>query len=274
MPMNTKKYIFNLDYGNRTEEREFIKDILNNFDNDSLVGCGLFVNNNPYSFECLLYLSFEKDSDRFDEFIKNKYDKKIRIFNYFIDDAFAAFSSRGYNVVSFMDAESVDMVLSGGANGIFGFPCKAVFDSMWRSNLKNYKMKKVFLSHSSKDKFIVDEIFNELQAQEVCVWYDKYEIEPGDSITDKINKGLDESDIGVICISKNFLDTDSGWTKSELNFFVQRRMKKPNKIFIIVNFDVPHDELPPLVQDYRYVDYREKGAIDILVNTIKKRLEC
>lgn len=136
-----------------------------------------------------------------------------------------------------------------------------------------YKNKRGFLSHSSKDKYMVDDIFNELQRCEVCAWYDKYEIEPGDSITDKINEGLDESDIGIICISKNFLDSPTGWTKGELNFFVQRRMKQPYKTFIIVNFDVPHDELPPLVQDYRYIDYRDRGAMDILVDTIKKKLK-
>jgi len=272
--MNTKKYIFSLDYGNRLVEREFIKDILKNFDNESLVGCVLLVNNNPYSFECLLYLSFAKDTDRFDEFIKNNYNKKTRVFNYFIDDMISSFVSRGYNAISFIDADSVDMAITDGTNGLFEFPSKTIFDSVWKSNFQEYKMKRVFLSHSSKDKFIVDEIFNELQLHEICVWYDKYEIEPGDSITDKINKGLDESDIGIICISENFLNSDSGWTKSELNFFVQRRMRNSDKIFIIINFDVPHEELPPLVQDYRYVDYKEKGAIDFLVNTIKKRLKC
>lgn len=271
--MKLKKYIFSLDYGNRMQEKEFIKDILNNFDKESLVGCGIFVNNNPYSFEFLLFLSFEKGADRFDDFIKSKYNNKKRLFNYFIGDIFSSFLTRGYNVTTFVDAESVDMAITDGVNGIFEFPSKAVFDSVWKSNIKDYKIKRVFLSHSSRDKYIVDDIFNELQRCEVCAWYDKYEIEPGDSITDKINEGLDESDIGIICISKNFLDSASGWTKSELNFFVQRRMKNPNKTFIIVNFDVPHDELPPLVQDYRYIDYREEGAINILVNALKKRLK-
>ena len=44
-------------------------------------------------------------------------------------------------------------------------------------------------------------IFNEFQKSQISAWYDKYEIEPGDSITEKINQGLDESDIGIICIS-------------------------------------------------------------------------
>ena len=50
-------------------------------------------------------------------------------------------------------------------------------------------------------------------------------------------------------------------------------MYNPNKYFVIVNFDVPHDELPPLVQDYKYIDFGEVDAIEILVNTLKKRLK-
>lgn len=73
-------------------------------------------------------------------------------------------------------------------------------------------------------------------------------------------------------LSSNFLNAPSGWTKSELNFFIQRRMRNQDKTFIIVNFDVPHDELPPLVQDYRYIDFKEKDAIDVLINTLQKKL--
>ena len=135
------------------------------------------------------------------------------------------------------------------------------------------KVLRVFLSNSSKDKKNVDEIFNSFQINEISAWYDKYQIEPGDSITEKINQGLDECDIGIICISNNFLNSPSGWTKSELNYFIQRRMRNPDKLFIIVNFDVPHDELPPLVQDYRYIDFSEKDAMEILVNVVKKQLD-
>ena len=49
--MDTKIYIFSLDYGKRSEEKMFIKDILRNFDEDTVVGCGIFVNNNPYALE-------------------------------------------------------------------------------------------------------------------------------------------------------------------------------------------------------------------------------
>lgn len=270
--METKIYIFSLDYGNRMEEKEFIKAVLREFDSNTLVGGGIFVNNNPYCLELLFFASLEKDTDRFEDFMKKHFNDKQRVFNYFLDDIIESFYKRGYNVKTFIEADEVDFIITDEPNGLFLFPSKEIVNKTWGSNREIKRTPKVFLSHSSKDKEIVDVIFNEFQKSQISAWYDKYEIEPGDSITEKINQGLDESDIGIICISSNFLNAPSGWTKSELNFFIQRRMRNQDKTFIIVNFDVPHDELPPLVQDYRYIDFKEKDAIDVLINTLQKKL--
>jgi hypothetical protein len=270
--MNTKVYIFSLEYGDRLNEKNFIKEILRNFDPDTLVGCGIFVNNNPYNLELLFFASLAKDIDRFEDFLKNRYANKRRVFNYFLDDIVASFSSRGYNINTFIDDFCVDLAITEDANEISLFPCKEKLNSIFGSNLNVKREPRVFLSHSSKDKEMIDIIFNEFQKSEISVWYDKYQIEPGDSITDKINEGLDNSDIGIICISNNFLNSSSGWTKNELHYFVQRRMHDSKKVFIILNFDVPHDALPPLVQDYKYIDFKENDAINTLVDILKKRL--
>ena len=270
--MNTKIYIFSLDYGNRSDEKEFVKEILRSFDKDTVVGCGIFVNNNPYSLELLLYVCIEKEIERFEEFLKQRFQNKKRVFNYFMDDILFLFAQRGYNSVTLGDENMVDLIMTEDSNDIFLFSSRQVLQKKW-GGVAIKRVPKVFLSHSSGDKKIVDEIFNKFQINEISAWYDKYQIEPGDSITEKINQGLDESDIGIICISNNFLNSSSGWTKSELNYFVQRRMHNPEKFFIIVNFDVSHNELPPLVQDYKYIDFSEDGAMEILINTIKKRLE-
>jgi len=269
--MSERSYMFSLNYGDRMNERKFIKDILNRFDNEELVGAGIYVNNNPYNFEMLLYLNFEKSANQFEEWLSENYRNKKRIYNYFLGDIFSSISTRGYNIATFADESTVDLIITSEPNGIFLFPDQSGMKSVWKSGITEGSSM-IFLSHSSKDKKIVDKIFNEVQKSDIRAWYDKYEIQPGDSITDKINDGLDCSQIGVICISKNFLNSSSGWTKSELNYFIQRRMRSGKKDFICLNFDVPHDELPPLVQDYRYIDMKEEEAIDILINTLKKNI--
>lgn len=271
--MGIKTYIFRLDYGKRMEERTFIKDVLSTFDKNTAVGCGMFVNNNIYSLEFLFFVSLEKDFERFDKFIKDKYIAKKRALNFFMNDIIDSFADRGYNVATFVDCEQVDLFITDQPNELFLWPSEAALDEIWKSKNGTKRLHKVFLSHSSKDEKVVDMLFDEFQKSAISAWYDKYQIEPGDSITDKINEGLKESELGIICISNSFLDSSTGWTKSELNYFVQRRMNNPEKMFIIVNIDVPHSELPPLVQDYKYIDLKRDDAVEVLIETIKKRLE-
>ena len=55
----------------------------------------------------------------------------------------------------------------------------------------------VFLSHSSKDKGLVREVAERLRKDGVKVWFDAWEIKPGDSIPAKIEEGLEHS--GGVC---------------------------------------------------------------------------
>lgn len=265
-----KSYLFLLDYGNRIKEKHFIKEILNRYDNNKLVGVGLYVNNNPYNLKFFLHLNFNGETEDFENWLNTNFSSKKRVFNYFHNDMFLSMSTRGYNVATLLDVHSVDVAITAEPNAIFLFPDKSTMDNLWNTNILDENLS-VFLSHSSGDKKIVDKIFNELQLNEIKAWYDKYEIRPGDSITDKINDGLDKSDIGIICVSKNFFNSSTGWTKSELNYFIQRRMRSNKADFICVNFDLHHSELPPLLQDYRYIDFNEPDAIEVLISTLKEK---
>ena len=51
----------------------------------------------------------------------------------------------------------------------------------------------VFLSHSSKDEEIVRAIAERLRADGLRVWFDAWELGPGDSIPAKIEEGLELS---------------------------------------------------------------------------------
>lgn len=83
------------------------------------------------------------------------------------------------------------------------------------SDNKGSGLKDVFVSHSSNDKeTIVKPIVQSLQRQNITVWYDSFELLPGDSLVTKINEGLKKSKIVLFCISEDFLK--GGWTEKEL----------------------------------------------------------
>lgn len=269
--MNHKMYLFSLDYGNRAEEKVFVKEILDRFDSQTLVGCGTLINNNPYNLELFLFLNFEKDDCNFDHWLSVHYPNKSRTFNVLMDELTeAAFSRRGYSITTFCDSEEVDLIFSSEANGLFLFPDRGLMYEVWGAPIM--QKQKIFLSHSSRDKHVVDDYFSELQKSQIKAWYDKEEIIPGDSITSRINEGLNECDLGVLFMSNNFLSKHSGWTEAESNFFISNRMKK-NKSLIVVNLGVEHEDIPPLLQDYLYIDGRKDTAVDELIFAAKKQLE-
>jgi len=75
----------------------------------------------------------------------------------------------------------------------------------------------VFLSHSSKDKAVVRALAERLRGDGVKVWFDEWEIRPGDSIFSKVEEGLEQSRILVLCMSANAFGSD--WAVLESQTF-------------------------------------------------------
>ena len=79
----------------------------------------------------------------------------------------------------------------------------------------------VFISHASEDKeTIVRSLATELARHEVKVWYDEFTLRIGDSLRQKIDKGLARSRVGLVVLSPSFIS--KGWTNYELDGIVTR----------------------------------------------------
>jgi hypothetical protein len=59
----------------------------------------------------------------------------------------------------------------------------------------------VFLSHSSKNKPAVRDLAERLKRDGLRVWFDEWEIHPGDLISIKIERGLEQSRTLILCMS-------------------------------------------------------------------------
>lgn len=79
----------------------------------------------------------------------------------------------------------------------------------------------VFISHASEDKDdIVRPLANALIAQGLKVWYDEFTLRIGDSLRQKIDRGLATSKVGLVVLSPSFIS--KGWTNYELDGIVTR----------------------------------------------------
>jgi hypothetical protein len=79
----------------------------------------------------------------------------------------------------------------------------------------------VFISHASDDKDeVVRPLAEALKAGGLDVWYDEFELKIGDSLRQKIDRGLAKSRFGVVVLSGAFFR--KGWTNYELDGLVTR----------------------------------------------------
>ena len=93
----------------------------------------------------------------------------------------------------------------------------------------------VFLSHSTKDKPVVRAIAKRLRADGLRVWLDDWEIRPGDSITAKIEEGLEHSRVLVLCMSAKAFGSD--WAQLESGTFRFRDPLNKERRFIPLRLD-------------------------------------
>lgn len=79
----------------------------------------------------------------------------------------------------------------------------------------------VFISHASEDKEgFVRPLANALISEGLDVWFDEMTLRIGDSLRQKIDKGLANSRVGLVVLSPSFID--KGWPNYELDGIVTR----------------------------------------------------
>ncbi|MEJ2898641.1 DUF1883 domain-containing protein [Acinetobacter sp. NS-4] len=81
----------------------------------------------------------------------------------------------------------------------------------------------VFISHASEDKDdFVREFATSLTNKGLKVWYDEFALKIGDSLRQKIDRGLAKSRVGLVVLSPSFIA--KGWTNYELDGIVTRNV--------------------------------------------------
>jgi len=113
----------------------------------------------------------------------------------------------------------------------------------------------VFLSHNSNDKPQVRRLAERLKAAGLRVWFDGWTIAPGDIIALKVDEGLEQSRVLLLCISPNALA--SGWVALERSTAIHRDPSNAGRRFIPLL--LADCDLPDTLRRYKYVDFREEA---------------
>ncbi|MBS1789998.1 MAG: TIR domain-containing protein [Acidobacteria bacterium] len=113
----------------------------------------------------------------------------------------------------------------------------------------------VFISHSEKDKPAVRELAEQLRKDGLRVWFDDWEIKPGDAILLKIQAGLEQSRTLVLVMSQHA--SASEWVTFEHHSVLFRDPTNQQRRFIPVRLD--DAEIPDALKQFAYVDWRQQA---------------
>lgn len=141
-------------------------------------------------------------------------------------------------------------------------------------DVKNMSKKfQVFIGHASEDKEnVAKPLYDALTNLGINAFLDAFEIKWGDSLTEKINKALGESDIFVAIISKS--SKDKSWPQKEVNAAIARKIIG-KQVFLPI-FVGDHNEIEGLQKHYSLIGdllYRKwENNPDELANEIQEIL--
>src|SRR6266404_5693420 len=124
-------------------------------------------------------------------------------------------------------------------------------------------MPNVFLSHSSIDKELARRIAVDLSMSGIGVWFDEWQIKVGQSITQSIEKGLDDADFVVVLLTNH--SVNSGWVQKEWRSKIGDEATS-HGIYILPIL-AEKCEIPRLLKDKRYADVRvnyNQGLRDLI----------
>ncbi len=132
------------------------------------------------------------------------------------------------------------------------------------------EMPKLFLSHSSADKIFVRKLSESLIKNEIKVWIDENEILVGDSIKNKLEDAISDTDYLLFVISNNSVKSD--WVKYELHSFLN---KYNSERLLPIVLDDSFKKIPDVlnkIKSLKYLDFSNKSNWNKNVEEIVKKV--
>lgn len=260
-----REYVWEGTYGDRTSLKIILKKILKGQDASSLQMLAAFVNNNPYNLEFFIVISYEVPQ-------KNHVNNMIELFedkgltqrkDLTLNQMISEIGNRRFNSCTFLDEYSVELLF----DSLFFFPEISELEKKGYYMIPFGKKQQVFISHSSVDKKEVEKIIPYLNAQNLPVWFDKYSISAGMSITNSVQEGIDDSNIVILWITESFLA--SKWCKTEMTAFIKKLIEENCLILTVLDDGIDVSRLPLFLRDIKYIQKNERSVFEIAEEIVK-----
>ncbi|MEM5626874.1 toll/interleukin-1 receptor domain-containing protein [Bacillus wiedmannii] len=193
-----KDYVWECDYGIRKPLIPVLKELLSEQDATSLQMVNLLTNSIPYNLEFYIVLSYDNPQEDHIEVMKSlmlgeglRYRPDITFHELQQEIGNRRFNSRtlvrDYDVEKAMKSELLFPFIEKSEIEQLGY----IIDKPLGNRMP------IFLSHSSKNKSEVEDLIPYINGAGLPVWFDKVNIDYGESIVKAIQKGIKQS-AGVV----------------------------------------------------------------------------
>ena len=110
----------------------------------------------------------------------------------------------------------------------------------------------IFISYSHADKEKVDLIAAHMVKKNATVWVDTWELNVGDSIIQRVQDAITESDALLVILSKASIESE--WCKKELNSGLIRELDE--KRIVVLPVLIENCDIPLFLREKMYADLR------------------
>ncbi len=132
---------------------------------------------------------------------------------------------------------------------------------------------RVFLCHASQDKPAVRKLYRYLKQHGIQPWLDEIDLLPGENWEVEIPNAIDNSDVILVCLSKNSINKE-GYVQKEISFALDKALEKPDGTIFIIPAKLEDCEVPKRLNRYQWVDlFRPDSNKRLLLGLNKRAIE-
>lgn len=131
---------------------------------------------------------------------------------------------------------------------------------------------RVFLSYSHTDIASARKLYRYLREKGLDVWFEEENLTPGQEWKLEIEKGLEYSDIVLVCLSKTSIK-EEGFIQTEFKFALERAFQMPEQSIFLIPVRLDKCKVPTRLARYKEVDLTGHEGYNRLMRSLKQRAD-
>ncbi len=129
---------------------------------------------------------------------------------------------------------------------------------------------RVFLCHSSGDKAVVRQLYQQLLADGFDPWLDEVKLLPGQEWREEIEKAVESCEVVVVCLTPESI-TKEGYVNREIRVALDAADYKPEGTIFIIPLKLKECDVPRRLRRWQYVNYFERQGYERLRQALNVR---